>query len=209
MSDLGYLSHFREELMASGMVLLLIVSASFFTVSRILNVSPGVKGQDNSTQEAITDLTATPPAGKVLGQEVVEKRPTESLPTPTIDPLDSEVPFGTGGEYDYDQYSITLTNPRLTFNMKDTATRKFLVEITLANKNIAAGLPNQVYASIVKDGNIIVPKAALSTNESKVLMPGENQTFEARLSLIEATDVKEVIFAPTGDLPQIVHPLQQ
>ena len=66
---------------------------------------------------------------------------------------------------------------------------------------------NRIKASIVKDGNIIVPEAALSLSESRRIMVGEQLTFEARMSLIEGTDVREIFFKPEETDQYVEHGL--
>jgi len=111
--------------------------------------------------------------------------------------------------YDYEEYKLQIDSPRISFNLKEPGKRKFLVDCTLTNNTVTGGLPNQIFASIIKDGNIIVPKTALSVKDNLVLKPGETKTFTGSLAIIEATDVKEIIFEPLGQMPKIIHPLKQ
>jgi hypothetical protein len=65
-------------------------------------------------------------------------------------------------------------------------------------------MSNSLTASIVKDGVIIVPETAMSLSETAIIKPQEKISFQARLSLIESTDVREIYFKPAGQ-PATIH----
>ncbi|OGV95852.1 hypothetical protein A2W24_02240 [Microgenomates group bacterium RBG_16_45_19] len=205
------LSQFREELLFSGVVLLLVVVVSFFALSRLL---AGSLIPTPPTEEAVAilaQLTQSALPGVVLGEQASETdlaKPSPEQPEPTVNPDETAVNYGKGGMYDYDGYRLDLSYPRLSINLAEPTARKFMVDATLTNKAVSSGLPTLLAVSIMKDGDIIVPKAALSVNNSQVLKPGEQAAFNASISLIEGTDVKEILFTPLGDLPQIIHPLK-
>lgn len=213
----NYVSNFREELLASGLVLLLLAVSSFYAVSRMFSQRESTKVTDTASDLAavLKALTPEPEKAAVLGDAVEIKSQTEAgvsqelALSPTPDPLDTEVLFGKGGTYDYPEYKLQIDSPRLSYNLKSPQKRKFMADITLTNKIITGGLPLQIEASIIKDGAVIVSKTAMSVSQGKVLQSGESQKTEARISLIEGTDVKEILFQPLGGLPQIIHPLKQ
>jgi hypothetical protein len=122
--------------------------------------------------------------------------------------MDAEVFYGVGGVYEFEDFELVINSPRIVFDVQESESRTFVIDAVLRNKSVEDGLLNRLSASIVKDGNVIVPGAALSVTESRRVYPGEQLTFEARISLIEGTDVKKIFFEPTETSSQVDHELR-
>jgi hypothetical protein len=86
--------------------------------------------------------------------------------------------------------------------------RMFEVDVTLINNKVVEGLPTQLSATIVKDGVVIVPNAAMSVSSNTIVPAGQQQAFTARLSLIEGTDVSLVHYLPAGKVSPVDHILR-
>ena len=63
--------------------------------------------------------------------------------------------------------------------------------------------------SIVKDGVVIVPKAVMHIPNRQVVATNQQVTFQAEITLVEATDVRELRYEPGGDIPPTSHFLYQ
>ena len=116
------------------------------------------------------------------------------------------VPFGQEGDYDYEQYHLEIGTPHFEFKSSNS-NRKFVATIKLTNYAVEAGLPNRLTATLIKDGKVIQQQVSLSLSESKTIAPKETATYNASLSLIEGTDISEVIFSPGSGLPESIHVL--
>ena len=214
-------SNFRDELVATSLVLAMAVGGSFFIAYRLLSANPNkdssqVTDLDSQRNQDETGRAENPKDKIVLGDssnnnkndDVIESKNDESkinLPTPTMGPYIVEVPYGLDGKYTFDDYVLEITEPKIQYDQTDSGPRKLIVEMVLRNISITKGLSNKIEASIVKDGNVIVPKAAMSVSESKLILPKEQITFEARLSLIDGTDVKEIFFSSENSSNKVVH----
>lgn len=208
---------YRDELIATSLVLGLSVFGTFFIASRLQ--------QDDDLPETFSDESGNEievDEAEILGEKIEEAieiatnpgntpEPTALITpsaTPTPGPLDTEVFYGIGGSYSFDEYEVVFNSPKLVFNLKESESRTFLINVILRNKNIEAGIQNRLTVSIVKDGNVIVSEAALSVSESRNVLPGEQLTFEARISLIEGTDVREIFYSPKNSSKHVEHELQ-
>jgi hypothetical protein len=208
----NYWSDYREELIATSLVLVVAVGGSFFILHRLVSPTPPqtpALSQPQASQE-IADVINQNRQAQVLGNQTTGETPvvtgTPSLaPTvpaqPTGDPYLTEVFYGTGGLYQYDGYKLGLNSPRMVIDARDTSSRKLVIDMVLTNNSVASGLQNNLTGTIIKDGIVIVPQAAMSVTESKVVMPGETFNFQAKLSLIEGTDVSIISFRPPGAQP--------
>jgi hypothetical protein len=198
---------FRDELIITAVVLSLTAGTTFFYVYQSNRPLASVKIDQEKlkTLGATTegDTEVTEPAGSAVAT------PPETSPTPsaTPNPLIAEVPYGEGKEYSTAAYIWTVSQPKLSFNSETNTSRRLTVEMVIANKNFQAGISNRVYATVVKDGAVIVPQAAMSVSESKMIFPGQQLTFTATLGLIEGTDVSQIIYKPGGVLSDSIHPL--
>lgn len=209
---------YRDELIATALVLSLGVFGTFFLTAAMLR-DPEVeaakaaasKKPETEAQAALRELGEVLGQGTQNNQPVERPTPTRSLvltPTPTIGPYDTEVIYGSGGQYLNGSYELLIQNPKISFDARNSVSRKFVVEMVIRNISVEAGITNRLTASIVKDGIMIVPKAAMSVSESKLIRPGEQLTFEARISLIDGTDVKELFFEPDQVGEWVTHQLQ-
>jgi hypothetical protein len=207
---------FRDELIATSMVFAIAIGGSFYFAHKLTQSHPDAADEppeptQTQAQAAMQEMV------KVLGEQSGEDQPTpmptptpmpitESLPplpSPTGDPYYTEVFYGVGGLYDYEGYRLEITSPRIVFDARNISSRKLIVDMVLYNKTVEPALTNKLTASIVKDGVVIVPEAAMSLSETAFIKPQEKITFQARISLIESTDVKELFFKPDQQPPAI------
>jgi hypothetical protein len=210
----GLWQQFRDEIIATSLVLGLSVVGSFLLVHRLAD--------ENKSSETKKTVSEAEEQSQVLGEAINQaieeattttgdeaSEPTRNpSPTVTPSPEDTEVFYGLGGTHSFADYELVIKIPRITFNIRASESRTFLVDMILRNKSIEAGLTNRITAAIVKDGMVIVPQAAMSVTESKIVRPGEQLTFQARLSLIEGTDVKSIQFEPKESTNHVKHDLQ-
>lgn len=210
----SFWNSFREEVLATSMILVLMVIATFFLAGRLFpstdepeelvevdrkevlaaQINEAVSAIDGSVQdtdEPENDLQASP-------------IPTQA---PTLTPLDTEVAYGLEGQYVFDDYELILGNPRIAFNLQNADSKRFVVNVQMKNISLTQGLPTALKVEIIKDGTIIVPEAAMSVTENKILSQGESATFEASISLIDGTDVRRLLFEPLGAGKQVDHVL--
>lgn len=193
---------YKDELVATAMTLSLVVLGSFILTERLI-------GRTRNSSDEILVPTAQP---QTLG--VSDITPT---PLPTVNSLMnpstasegavvySEVPFGENGDYDFAEYTISFRNPRIVFDAKTNSKRKLLVSLWIKNKIIVEGIGTKINASIVKDGVVIVPNAVMHIPDSRLLTVNEEGVFEASISLIEGTDVRELKYIPGENLPTASH----
>lgn len=214
---------FRDELVATAMALSLVVVGSFVVTEMLVGGkkqpqaepltenNPQTLGVTDSAPEKINLLPSPTPKLEVAAVTVVEeasdsaerKTATEGA---VVAPV---VPFGEDGFYDFSSYSIAFKNPRVEFDASKSTARKLVVEIELTNKTVLEGLETRVFASIVKDGIVIVPKAAMHVPSKKTIATNQQAVFLASMTLVEATDVRELRYEPGGDLPSASHFLYQ
>lgn len=215
--DAPYKSNFREELIATAMLMGLVITGSFILAYRSINQPKQPELSIDSEAEVLgTTKTLEKEVNGVIN-ELVTPAPT---PTPklSLKPIASssatqtpqynttiiEQPYGLGGEYDNDLYRLTITNPRLIVS----SSRTFKVDIVLANKALEEGLKNRLSATIIKDGQVIAESAPFSLSESATAYPGEQISFTATMSLISGTDVARIKYLPLTDaVSDTVHDL--
>jgi hypothetical protein len=192
---------FGDELVATALVLVLGMGGSFYLLNK------GVFGQEE--QPAVIQIK-TLGVSDQNGNPVVLPSPVPPsgtpLPLPTLAPDVVTVPFGQEGVYDYEQYHLEIGTPHFEFKTSIN-NRKFVASIKLTNYSVDAGLPNRLSATLIKDGKVIQQQVSLSLSESKALAPKETATYNASLSLIEGTDISEIIFSPGSGLPESIHVL--
>lgn len=218
---------FRDELMATAMTLSLLVVASFVMVEVLVNdgsksdvetltteTSSQTLGVIDESQPAVLNLVPSPSpttilqsANEMASDSALTDRPaTSAAEGDVVAPV---VPFGDDGSYDYAAYSIVFSHPRLEFDASKNTKRTFVVEVTLTNKTVAEGLETKLVASIVKDGKVIVPAAALFVPNRQTVGVNQQAVFQAQINLIDGTDVRELRFEPGNDLPSTSHFLYQ
>lgn len=215
--DAPYKSNFKEELIATAMLMGLVITGSFILAYRSINQPKQPELSIDSEAEVLgTTKTIEGEVNNVIS-ELITPAPTPT-PKPTLKPIASssaaqtpqydttiiEQPYGLGGEYDNDWYRLTITNPRLIVS----SSRTFKVGVVLANKTVEIGLKNRLSATIIKDGQVIAESAPFSLSESATAYPGEQISFTATMSLISGTDVARVKYLPlTDDVVDTVHDL--
>ncbi len=193
---------FGDELIATALVLIVGMGGSFYLLEK--GVFSGTEEQPAVIQIktlGISDANGNP----VILPSPLPPSATP-LPLPTLAPDVVTVPFGQEGVYDYEQYHLEIGTPHFEFKSSNS-NRKFVATIKLTNYNVEAGLPNRLSATLIKDGKVIQQQVSLSLSESKTLAPKETATYNASLSLIEGTDISEVIFSPGSGLPESIHVL--
>lgn len=195
---------YRDEMLATMMTLTLVVMVSFIAVSRMM-------GQ---TEDSVEMIEAEPQQEQLLG--VVDEptpAPIESALLLAEEETEategaivySVVPFGEDALFEYDEYSVELTSPRIVFDAATNTKRRLLVDVVFKNRAVEAGLPVKMTVSIVKDGTVIVPAAALYLPQSRTLAVGEMYQGIASIALIEATDAREIQYNPGNELPVVSH----
>jgi hypothetical protein len=220
MNDIFWDSY-REELITTAIVLVLAVLVSLFAARTWYSNLQDERAAESTykeklRQEEIADqLNAA--FGEVMGQTQEEPDTTAAVqgitpkPTaaqPTSQPIGDavEVPFGYGGKYTYDEYILELDRPRLRIGSDQS--RTFIVEMKLTNNIVNEGLPIKVSGVIVQDGSVIVQDTALSTSVSGVVMPGDSMQFQARMALLEGTDLAQVWYKPQNVVDTVEHVLK-
>ncbi len=216
----NFLRSFQEELITTGLVMIMAVGGSYYFLDLAFQDTGRVEGLmvDESAlaeveQAKREELNQAGGAkfeqadGAELSQELETPRPSPTIqPTarPTASPTPNwiEIPYRPNREYENDDYLLSFSRPRVMVGNG----RIFQVDVQLLNKGIDGdGLYNRLVATVLKDGEIIVQQAAMSNSQVKVLEVGEKVTYTASLSLIEGTDVSQVIFDPGESLPQVTY----
>jgi hypothetical protein len=194
---------YRDELVATAMTLSLVVFGSFILTERMIGgTAPLTETASplppNQTQTlGISDTAPTP----VTQINSVAKTSTASEGAVVY----TEVPYGQDGDYDFSEYTISFRNPRIVFDAKTNSRRKLLVNVWIKNKMVVEGIDSKLMASIIKDGVVIVPNAAMYIPSSRLLGVNEEGMFEASINLIEGTDVRELKYTPSENLPKASH----
>ncbi len=203
---------FRDELITTGMTLTLVVIGSFVLVQKVFFPAKPTAVTPEPTPVVVAVLPSITPSPTVIPALA----PKPASPSGMVAGVAtegavvvSEVPFGEDGEYDFSSYNIKFKKPTIVFDAGTNTRRKLTIEVELTNKSVIEGLDSRLTASIVKDGVIIVPKAAMYIKDRQVVSPNQMAKFEATLTLVEATDVREIRFEPGGGLPVASHFLYQ
>lgn len=203
---------YGDELIATGLVLAVALTGSFFLLSQIKPIP--------TTPKSETVALASPSpssSSQVLGTQSQVTNPEEmvelSIPTPSPSPTPTPIVIAAVAasptpdpnqvaeylvaadkDFDTDKYLLTLKN--LKMSIKGGTFRSFKFDAILANKSVTEGLKNQLSVKIVRDGNVVTDNAYVSVSESKTVMPGQKLTFSATISLIDGTDVASIKFNP-------------
>lgn len=187
---------FKDELVATAMTLSLVVLGSFILTERL------VGRELPPSEEPVTQTLGVMDEATPLPVASLSPRTVEASEGATVF---SEVPYGQNGDYDFSEYSISYRNPRIVFDAKTNSRRKLVVSVWIKNKMVIEGIDSKMSVSIVKDGVIIVPNAAMHIPQPKRLLVNEEAMFEASISLIEGTDVRELKYNPGANLPVSSH----
>jgi hypothetical protein len=213
---------FSDELVATGLLLAVMVTGSFYYLSRISGVSGEVEEEMAPAQEQVLGSVVEEngleeagqggePSSMAVATPTVTPSPTASVaatPVPTQPPGLAtpviEIAYGTGGRYENDSYFVEFNNPKLT----SSSSRVFRTEVVIGNKTVQEGLSNRLHATVIKDGQVLIDQAAMSISEVKQIFPGQKLTFTASLSLVVETDITKLIYNPREGLPSVTHVLQ-
>lgn len=203
--------NYKEELIATALVLVVASGGSFFILSQVRPVEKTavdgerqeqVLGEQTQEEEGGIDEVAMSPTPTPTSTPTPTPKPT---PEPVIVEASSTPITNQVAEYlvaddraiETGAYILELKNIKMV--AKGSRTKSLKLEAVLKNKSASEGLKNQLTVSIVKDGNEIAPSAIMSVSESKTVMPEEQLTFTASISLIDGTDVKAIKYNPGVD----------
>ena len=208
---------FRDEIITTGLVMIVVVVGSFYILDKFAFNESDVDGVlvDEEILGVIDERIAKKRSASVLESNgtrdgnglgaVSNISPTPSpttVGTPTPTPKLTEIPYRPSKEFENDDYLISFSRPRVMVG----ESRTFMVEVLLVNKAVKKkGFTNRLFATVVKNGEIIVQEAVMSNSENETLDVSENVTFTASLALIESTDVSQLIFVPGDSLPQVTY----
>ncbi len=213
----------KDELVSVGALLVVAATGSFFWLNQMTNSRPMSNGaKSTKVMEQVLGATQSQ-TGNDLPVKESEAMDVggESLPSPSprVSPSPSPTPNPTprptpaidrveliqaSEEMVNDDYQISFSNPRMSYGDANI----FRVEVVLANKGVAEGLHNRLQATVVKDGTVLINEAAMSNSEVVMVMPGEQITYTASLSLVEETEVSRVSFNPGEGLARAVFSLE-
>ncbi len=210
-----YSSEFRDELIVTGLVLVLAASSSYFFLDQVLfeqkeaGISEeSVKGILDTLEQANVEndqnIGLNPENQALISETTLESpSPTPSpSPSPSPTPIENvvEIPLGSGKNFENEYYKANFSAPRLVSGNSTV----FKVDVVLANISIGdEGFINRLHATIIKDGEVLISEAAMNNTELKTVKVGEQITFTASMSLVPGTDVSEVRFAPGDEYPVV------
>jgi hypothetical protein len=210
---------YREELIATSLVLILTVFGSFYLTYRYTRPQKQLyqeKVEEMKRQEVakkideamrmVAGLTTDPQLSAVNQAASPTIVP---LPTPTLAPQELSSSYGSPGHYVFDEYTLVIDNPRVVVNLLNGKERRFIADVTITNRSVARGLPTTFSASIIKETTIVVAKAPMASSDNKIIMPGEELSLQIRIALIEDNDVNEVIYEPQGLVDTVTHLLKR
>lgn len=193
---------FRDELVATAMTLSLVVVGSFILTERIVGRSSKAESSPEPQAAAVQTLGVSDVAPTPLPTLTALTAPSNASEGAIVF---SEVPYGQEADYDYAEYSFKVRNPRLVYDAKTNTKRKFMADLMIKNKVVVEGLPTKITVSIVKDGVVIVPNAAMHVVGINPVGVNQENTYQASISLIEGTDVRELKYTPSETLPKTSH----
>ncbi|SRR3989344_1290367 len=218
----SYWLGYRDEMIATGVVFCVAATGSFLVLANSgLLPKMGTSGEVSSQEQVLGESdsgggneqagvgTPTPSASSAPTASPAPKAtpPTTVVATPSATPT---TVFVSGGKvFEEEKFRLTLNSLRMDINAQ-AQTRAFRLDAVLANKTVTEGLHNRLAVAIVRNGQVIIENAPLSLSEFKTVMPGQQLTFTASVSLIEGTDVKTVFYKPgiggLNDLEFVVIP---
>lgn len=189
---------FRDELLATAGVMIVLTCGSFWFLSRVMTPAPTVVL--DSPAEPIPLAAATEPEPQLVLGTTSENQPSQpQITTPEPSPTPALVggltlPYGASQTLETEGYLISFEEPRLEM----TAGNKFAVKVVIANKSVSAGIDNYpLTAAVALDDSILAPSAPLTLSERKTIMIGEKLTFTASLTLPEKTSIESISYTPT------------
>lgn len=143
----------------------------------------------NNQTVTLPTPTQTPP---LLNQSSPSPSPITSSPSPG-----PRTPYGVDQVFDYPDYTISFANPRLEGRTQST----FKVDVILRNHLISNGIDNTIFGVISREDEIITTRAPLSLSTITRLLPDQQASFSASISLPESTQLDQLIFSPASTAP--------
>lgn len=197
-------SGFRDELIATALVLTVTIGGSFYLLHRF-GMTEDEVGQQGSSLVLGVQSGEDASGQSSAGVANVGASPTPSpspSPTPTPTPTPSpttqtlvEIPYGSDQTFENADYKITFADPKLIVG----TARKFEAQVVLANKSVEGeGLTNAILATITKEGQVVADNVPMSLSETKPIKIGQQLTFTATLGMIEGTEITQLQFKPIG-----------
>lgn len=204
---------FREEMIATAVIISITVMGSFILLGQF---TPNQKKTKSAVLGSTSQQSETPTHTKpteqnqndVSNNPELETMPTPTptptvTPTPTPDQQKRTIPYGVDQEFENDYYKVTFSNPRVIAG----TSRLFKVDVIVANIAVDAGIKNTLKAGLTLNGNNLSSTAPMTASETQTIMPKQQLTFEASISLPENVDIDEVIVEPGNELPEITYKL--
>lgn len=224
MSQYQFSKGYREELIATTAILMLVSLASFYGMYQLAPTQKtqvlGVEDQADDEPEVIapesdTQESTQPSRDQQARLEEIFNQPaTESAsPTPqpspsdtstgssetetdqTEEPPETEVEIPYGAGQEYENDDYIITFDNPRLVV--TQSRTFYVNVVIANKDIEAGIDNVLSARLTDDQDqVITDTAPLSLSEIAKIMPGEQLSFQASLKLPEDSQLTRISYKP-------------
>jgi len=205
---LDYGSNFKDEIVATALVLVVTAIGSFYFIDQLLSQQSQNTNQSQilglQTESTTTDSLSAPETSNTLPSPQPTSTPTATTsptpsptltPSPTITPAVVEIPYGGSQQFENNDYILSFTDPRLIVS----SSQIFKVNVVLKNKKVEGdGLSNNLNVTIVKDGSIVSDSVPMSISETVKIKVGEQITYTASLSMIQGTDITKITFVPTG-----------
>lgn len=221
-----YNSHFKEEMIATAVIVGVLFSGFFLVGSRSVLKSTTEPNPSPTTTNVLGSTTYSEQELQKILEELTQMPPstpspvTKILPPPSANPIQSIgdnqqlsiTPASNSAKLPIPLYPNTVIEQpygnggeydnadyRLSIvnpRLVVSASRVFKVDVVLANKRIITGLKNRLSATIIKEGEVIAESAPFSLSESATAYPGEQISFTASMSLIAGTDVARLKYLP-------------
>lgn len=211
---------FRDELLATALVLVVAISGSYFFLGKllvddsrqdpelVLGAIEKAMDEANETDEVVEGENS---ANTDETEGVVDTTTASPSPEPSPSPSPKqivnivEIPVGLPEKIENDFYMMDFSDGRII----TSNTRKYAVKIVLANKIIEDGIKNSpVKAVIKKDGKVLTADAPLRISEIATVKPGEQITFSASINLMEGTQVEKLLYRPSSLYPLTEYPVE-
>lgn len=204
---LNFGSSFRDEMIATALVISVTVMGSFVILSRLTvsNSKPTnqILGSQTEQAEAPTTQPISDQTNSLLPLQTSTPTPQPTMaitatpsasPTPQI--TNVEIPYGSAQTFENEHYIVEFNEPKLIIK----TSRLFRIKVVIANKNIDEGISNSLLGTVAKDGEIISAQAPLSLSETATIMPGQKLTFYASLSVPENMTLNRITYVPADDI---------
>jgi len=207
-------SDFRDEMIVTATVISITVFGSFFLLSQFTQLNnevpakPQILGDRDETATKETDQAQIAQATTDTPQPTATPTLSPSpSPTPTATPSPTpstvEISYGSTQAFENSNYKIEFSNPKLAIN----SSRIFKMEVIIGNKNVSEGISNDLYGVLSRDGDIISSEAPLTLSDKQLIMPEQQLSFVASLSLPENMLLEEVKYIPRPELIETTYNL--